>query len=424
MKRGSGLLLIAITLFNVPVLFAQTAINYNQLSGQNLSNRTNVITTAVPFLMISPDARAGGMGDLGVATSADANSVHWNASKLAFVDKQMGVSMSVTPWLRALNIPDINLYYLSGYYKTKKSGTFAGSVRYFSLGSINFTDINGNAIGSAKPNEFALDIAYARKLSENFSIGGAVRFVNSNLTKGTFVDNIATHAGRSVAVDVSATYKKDGLKLGDKKGTGTIGLNISNVGNKMTYTSSNSSLNAANFLPINMRLGGALTVKLDDYNTITFTAEANKLLVPTPPIYQLDANGNKIPDGNGGYEIAAGKNPNRGVPSGVFGSFSDAPGGFKEELHEITYTTGMEYWYNKLFALRAGYFYENPTKGFRQYITMGAGLKYNVFGFDFSYLIATSKTTVNPLANTLRFTLSFDFDAFKSQTAPLDQRAN
>ena len=391
-------------------------INYNQISGQQLNSRSNTITTAVPFLMISPDSRAGGMGDAGAASSPDVNSIHWNPSKLAFVDKKLAVGVSYTPWLRAL-VPDINLAYLSGYYKTKNNGTFGGSIRYFSLGDITFTDINGNTIGQFRPNEFALDIAYARKLSKVFSIGGAVRYINSNLTGGTFVNGATTHPGRTVAVDMSASYRKEKVKIGEKTGTVGFGMNISNIGAKMSYSDRNGT-NNANFIPINLRLGGSLMINLDEYNSISFVLDANKLMVPTPPVYEVDANGSAIPDGNGGYKIAYGKDPNRGIVAGMFGSFSDAPGGVKEELREINYASGMEYWYNKLFAIRAGYFYESPYKGNRQYITLGSGVKYNVFGLDFAYLIPTAQK--NPLQNTLRFSLTFDFDAFKAQNDKID----
>lgn len=388
-----------------------------QVDYKTIADQLNTITTAVPFLVISPDSRAGGMGDAGVASSTDVNSIHWNPSKLAFADKKMGIGVSYTPWLRAL-VPDINLAYLSGYYKTKKSGTIGASLRYFSLGDITFTDANGTVIGQFRPNEFAVDVAYATKLSDDFSVGGAVRFVNSNLTGGTVVEGSGTHAGRSVAVDISALYRKDKIKIGDKKGIVGIGLNISNIGSKMSYSDRNGK-NNSDFIPINLRLGGSLTLQLDDYNSIAFIAEANKLLVPTPPVYKhvVDTNGvetNEIEyDANGDPIIQYGKDPNRGIVEGMFGSFNDAPGGGKEELHEINYSVGMEYWYNKLFAIRAGYFYEHPKKGNRQYFTIGAGVKYNVFGLDFAYLIPTKQK--NPLENTLRFTLTFDFDAFKSQ---------
>lgn len=376
----------------------------------------NTITTAVPFLLITPDSRAGGMGDAGVASSTDVNSIHWNPSKLGFADKKMGIGVSYTPWLRKL-VPDINLAYLSGYYKTKKSGTIGASLRYFSLGDITFTDENGNTIGQFKPNEFAIDVAYATKLSKTFAVGGAVRFTNSNLTGGAMVAGAETKSGRAISVDISALYKKEKLKLGDKKGVLGIGLAITNIGQKMSYSNRGGKDNA-DFIPINMRLGGSLMVQLDDYNSITILADVNKLLVPTPPIYlhSYDSTGKDMGiayDADNNPIIEKGKDPNRGVAEGMFGSFNDAPGGGKEELRELNYSVGLEYWYNKLFAVRAGYFYEHPTKGNRQYFTLGAGVKYNVFGLDFAYLIPTQQQ--NPLENTLRFTLTFDFDAFKAQ---------
>lgn len=409
--KSSVFFLISFVLLVLSYQANAQSVNYNQLSGQQLSSRLNTITTAVPFLLITPDSRAGGMGDAGCATSADPNAIHWNVSKLAFAEKKIGFAVSYTPWLRAL-VPDINLAYLAGYYKLKKSGVVAGSLRYFSLGDITFTDINGNTVGQFRPNEFALDIAYTTKLGKHFSGGGAVRYINSNLTGGTFVDGSATRPGRTVGVDISVLYRKDKLKLGDKKSIFSMGLNVSNIGAKISYSDRNSK-GSANFIPINMRLGAALTLNMDDYNSITFAIDANKLLVPTPPVYQRDSSGAPISNGSGGYKILAGKDPNRGIAEGIFGSFSDAPGGGKEELHEINYAGGIEYWYNKLFSVRAGFFYEHPTKGNRKFFTLGAGVKYNVFGLDFAYLIPTQQR--NPLENTLRFTLTFDFDAFKAQ---------
>jgi len=406
---------LALILLGGNYLYSQ--INYNQISGQELDNRLNTITTAVPFLLISPDSRAGGMGDAGCASSTDANSIHWNPAKLGFADKKMGIGISYTPWLRAL-VPDINLAYLSGFYKTKKSGTIGASLRYFSLGDITFTDINGNTTGQFRPNEFAFDLAYGTKLGKNFSAGGAMRYINSNLTGGTFVDGSATRPGRTFAVDISALYKKEKIKLGDKKAIGAIGMNISNIGGKMSY-SDRGGKNNSDFIPINMRLGGSLSINVDEYNNIAFVGDVNKLLVPTPPIYKRKINPvTGKPDGvdydaNGDPIILFGKDPKRGVAEGIFGSFTDAPGGGKEELREINYSLGMEYWYNKLFAIRVGYFYEHPTKGNRQYFTLGAGVKYNVFGLDFAYLIPTQQK--NPLENTLRFSLTFDFDAFQAQ---------
>lgn len=384
---------------------AQTALTTDQLLGQ-----INTITTAVPFLLISPDSRSGGMGEVGVATSPDANAIHWNASKLAFSQKKMGFGVSYTPWLRAL-VPDINLAYLSFFAKKGKDQAFAGSLRYFSLGNITFTDVVGNTIGQFKPNEFALDFGYSRKLSDKFSAGMTGRFIHSNLTGGINVQGAATKAGTSFAVDLSGTYRNDEIKLSDKKSEIMAGINISNVGAKISYS------NTANkdFIPINLRLGSTLTTHMDEYNDLSFSLDINKLLVPTPPVYELDSTGSpKINPQTGQYIIAAGKDPNRSVASGIFGSFSDAPAGFKEELREINISTGMEYYYNKQFAVRAGYFYEHPTKGNRQFFTLGAGLRYNVFGLDFAYLIPTNRQR-SPLENTLRFTLTFDFDAFKSQ---------
>lgn len=369
----------------------------------------NTITTAVPFLLIAPDSRAGSMGDVGAASTPDANSIHWNASKLAFIDKNVGFSMSYTPWLRAL-VPDINLAYLSGYKKLDKTQVIAASLRYFSLGNIAFTDIVGNSTGQFTPNEFAIDAAYARKLSENFSGGMALRYIYSNLTGGIPLENGQTsHAGMSVATDISAYYQKE-MTLSEKKSLLGIGLNISNIGAKVSYTETGNK----DFIPINLRLGSSLKVDMDQYNTISVMADVNKLLVPTPPVYKTDASGAYIKDSDGNPEIAAGRNPNVGVAKGIFGSFNDAPGGALEEFHELNYSLGLEYWYDKQFAIRTGYFYEHRTKGNRQYLTFGAGLKYNVFGLDFAYVVPTSDQN-SPLQNTLRFTLLFDFDGFKAQ---------
>jgi len=409
MIEGRKKIILAIVSFVIPTAFAFGQLNYNQVSGQDVNNRLNTITTAVPFLLITPDSRAGGMGDVGVASSPDINSIHWNASKLAFADKKIGLGVSYTPWLRAL-VPDINLAYLSGYYKTKKNGAIGASLRYFSLGDITFTDANGQTIGQFRPNEFAIDIAYATKLAKEFSVGGAVRYVNSNLTNGQNVLGSTTHPGRAIAVDLSALYRKEKIKLADKKAIASVGLNISNIGNKMSY----SDRNNADFIPINLRLGAGLQVQIDDYNSIAIMADANKLLVPTPPIYKVDTNGSPVYGADGKAIILKGKDPKRGIAEGIFGSFNDAPGGSKEELREINYSVGMEYWYNKLFAVRVGYFYEHPLKGNRKYVSLGAGIKYNVFGLDFAYLVPTQQQR-NPLDNTLRFTLTFDFDAFKAQ---------
>ncbi len=369
----------------------------SSLTTSQLLGQLNTITTAVPFLLIGPDSRAGSIGDAGVASSPDANSMHWNPSKYAFVKKQTGVSVSYTPWLRAL-VPDINLAYLSGYYKLKKSGTIASSLRYFSLGDITFTDIVGNTIGQFRPNEFAFDVAYATKLGDRFSGGGALRYIHSNLTGNTNVQGSQTHAGNSVAADISGFYESDKFDLSGKESLLRFGVNISNIGSKISY----SDRGEKDFIPINLRLGSALQMKLDDYNEVHFSLDINKLLVPTPPIYDSV---------NGQLVVVQGKDPDRGIVSGMIGSFSDAPGGFREELREFNLGGGVEYWYAKQFALRAGYFNEPSTKGGRKFITLGLGLKYTVFGLDFAYLIPTEQR--HPLQNTLRFSLLFDFDAFK-----------
>lgn len=383
-------------------------------TGQEDTEQTNTITTAVPFLLIAPDSRAGAMGDAGVASSPDANSVHWNTAKLAFIDKKLGVSMSYTPWLRAL-VPDINLAYLSVYYKLEKDQAIATSLRYFSLGDITFTNQVGNVIGQFRPNEFALDLAYARQFSKNWSGGMAIRYIYSNLTGGITVQGSDTKPGNSVAADLSTFYTNDKIKVADKKSTVSWGLNISNIGAKISYSNTSDK----DFIPINLKTGAALTMNLDEFNSISFLADINKLLVPTPPVYDTDTNGAPIISPDGSYVILSGKDPNRGVAEGIFGSFSDAPNGGKEELREFTYSFGLEYWYDKQFAVRAGYFYEHATKGNRKFFTVGAGLKYNVFGLDFAYLIPTQQR--NPLANTLRFSLLFDFDAFKSQNSEVSE---
>jgi hypothetical protein len=402
------------------VLLASAFAASNVLPAQNLTTdqllgQLNTITTAVPFLLISPNSQEGGYGDAGCASTPNVGSIHWNPSKLGMIDKKMGFGVSYTPWLRAL-VPDINLAYLSGYYKMK-GGTVGGSLRYFSLGDITFTDIVGNVTGQFRPNEFAVDVAYGKKLGDNFSAGGAVRYIYSNLTNGVNVQGSSSHAGMSVAADISCFYQKKDVEIGGKKSIVAGGLNISNMGAKITYTNSGHK----DFIPINMRLGGALTMQLDEYNSFGFIADMNKLLVPTPPVYKTDASGNYVYDpATGELEILYGKDPNRGIVSGMLGSFNDAPGGFKEELNEVILAGGIEYWYGKpkIFAVRAGYFNEAATKGNRKYFTAGFGIRYNVFGLDFSYLVPTTQR--NPLQNTLRFTLLFDLDAFKNQNKDSD----
>jgi hypothetical protein len=349
----------------------------------------NTITTAVPFLLITPDARSGAMGDVGVSISGDANAPHWNPAKLAFMKDPYGFGLSYSPWLQKL-VPDINLAYLNGYYKLDDKNVIGGSLRYFSLGNIQFVDVNQVKQGEFNPNELAVDATFARSFGENFSLGTALRFIYSNLSGGASFSDQQTRPGTAVAADVSAFYTKNSELLG-KNADVSFGLNISNIGTKMSYTDGGPKY----FLPTNMRLGGSTTIHADDFNDFTFALDLNKLLVPTNPT--RDING----------VIVAGEDPNRSVPAGIFGSFSDAPGGSSEELKEVSISTGLEYWYNQQFAIRAGYFYENPTKGNRQYLSLGLGLKYQIVDLNFSYLLANQQQS--PLANTLRFSLLFNF---------------
>lgn len=391
---------------------AQTSSSSN-LTTQELSGRVNTITTAVPFLMIAPDSKQGGMGEVGAATPADGNSIHWNVAKMAFAEKKGGAAISVTPWLKQL-VPDIYLYYVAGYGKISKTQTIGASLRYFSLGNITFTDIVGNTTGQFRPNEFAVDLAYSQKLSKTFSAGLAARYIRSNLTGNyTLSNGQPTKPGTSVAVDVGLYYQSQKLKINDKKATATLGLVVSNIGSKISYSVKKD------FIPINLRLGGGLKFDIDDANTFGIYGDINKLLVPTQPVYKkaLDSLGNETAvdavDNNGNKIIAAGKDPDVSVSKGMLQSFNDAPGGSAEELKEINYSIGFEYWYAKTFAVRAGYFNESKTKGNRKFFTAGIGLRYNVFGLDMAYLIPITQR--NPLQNTLRFTLTFDFDAFKEQ---------
>ena len=349
-------------------------------------NEINSVSTAVPFLTIAPDSRSAAMGDAGVATSPDVNSLHWNPAKYVFAASDRGVALSYSPWLRGL-VHDMNLLYLTGYTQIDKMQTLAGSLRYFNMGSIQFTDINGDPLKTGRPNEFAIDFAYARMFSEKISAALAFRYIRSDISSGIPSQSGAkAKAGNSFAADIAVYYHSE-LELFDKSGTWALGANISNIGNKMSY----SNEQYKTFLPINLRIGGSAGLNLDSYNKLNFALDLNKLLVPTPPLYQ---------DG----KIVAGKSRDVGVVQGMFQSFTDAPGGFKEEMHEISYAMGLEYLYRETFAIRAGYFHEHRTKGNRRYYTMGIGLQMNMIGFDFSYLIA-SQGRINPMNNTLRFTI-------------------
>ncbi|MEI8136888.1 MAG: type IX secretion system outer membrane channel protein PorV [Bacteroidota bacterium] len=382
---------------------------FGQISSTQIGGQTiNPITTAVPFLLISPDSRQGAMGDAGAATDPDINSIHWNGSKLAFSEKKFGVGFTVTPWLRLL-VPDINLYYLSGYAKINKRTAIGGSLRYFSLGNIELTNATGVKTGDFKPNEFAIDVAVSQKLSDHFALGVATRFINSSISR-VYFNGSQGNSASTVAVDLSMYYKSNKFKLGDKKAIYTAGMAFTNIGAKIKYS------NDQNFIPMNLRLGNGLKTVIDDFNSIGFYLDFNKLLVPTPPIYKYkkDANGDptaeiEIDPATGAKVIEKGKNPNVPVAQGILQSFNDAPGGFKEEMQEVNICTGLEYWYNNTFAVRTGYFYEPKTKGSRQFFTVGMGFKFKVINVDGSYLIPTLLN--NPLQRTWRITLSFNFDA-------------
>lgn len=366
------------------------------LYGQQNSGELNAIQTVVPFLTIAPDSRAGGMGDAGVATSADVYSMHWNPAKFAFIDGKGGIGLSYSPWLRTL-VPDINIALLSGYTRIDRKQVLSSSLLYSSLGDVPFTDEFGNLERTFTPNEFSLDAGYARLFTDNLSGGIAFRFIYSNLTGGSYSGGVATKPGISIAADIAGYYNKD-ISLFDKDGLFAFGLNFSNIGSKMSYSDSQTS----DFIPMNMRLGTSVTIDLDSYNAITLSFDLNKLLVPTPPIYSS----------SNADSIIAGKDPNVAVPVAIFQSFYDAPGGFKEEMREITYSAGAEYLYNKIFAIRGGYFHEHETKGNRKYFTAGAGFRLNAFTLDFSYLMPLVQN--HPLGRTLRFSLAFDINALRN----------
>jgi hypothetical protein len=367
----------------------------------------NTITTAVPFLQIAPDSRSSGVGDAGLGLLPDANQLHWNPSSLAFGEDKLQISLSYSPWLRDL-VADMNLAYLAVYGKLNDKQAIGGSLTYFSLGDIQFTDNNGAELLSFSPNEFAIDFTFAQKFGKTTSGAVSARYISSNLTGGLSVGaGTETQVGRSFAVDLSFSYINKKSHLGDKDLDINAGFNISNIGSKMSYTANESA--EKDFIPTNLRIGSGFNLHLDDYNELSWELNFNKLLVPTPPIY-ADTNGTPIFDSEGNPIIAAGMDPNVGPIQGMIQSFYDAPGGFKEEMQEITIGTGFEYWYARQLAVRVGYFYENPNKGNRQFITLGVGVRYNIFSLDFSYLIATTQR--NPLANTLRFTLLFSWESF------------
>ena len=362
------------------------------VNAQSTTNPINVVTTAVPFLRISPDARSGGMGDVGVATTPDANSSFWNQAKIPFAVSKSSIALTYTPWLKGLDLNDVYLASAAGYYKLDELQAISASLRYFSLGNIQFTDNLGNDLQTYRPREFAFDAGYSRKLSDKLGIGIALRYINSNLASGQSASGSTYKTGSSVAGDLSVFH--DGT-AGRVDGSGlNWGITLSNLGAKISYTNDASE---KDFIPANLGLGLAYVKAFDETNKITFGLDVNKLLVPTPPALGDSA-------GLANYH-------SKGVVSSWFSSFGDAPGGFSEEIKEFQVSVGAEYSYNEQFAFRAGYFYEAPTKGDRKYFTVGAGLNYNMFGLNFSYLIPSGNgINRNPLSNTLRFSLIFNLD--------------
>jgi Type IX secretion system protein PorV len=367
----------------------------------------NTITTAVPFVTISPDARSAALGDAGVAISPDANAPFHNVGKLGFLQNPYGLSGSYTPWLRNVT-DDMSISAVSGYKKFGQRAALAASLTYFDLGEIQFRDINNIETGSFNPKEYSFSVSYGQKLSDNFGIGATARYIRSNLTGNQGQDS---RPGNALAVDLGAYYTRD-LTIGASDYNLSLGGAVSNIGNKITYTRADQ----ADFLPTNLKLGAAITRELDAYNKITLTVDANKLLVPTP-YYDLEGRTDTTT-----RRIVRQRNTaiaNKSIVNGIFTSFNDAPGGFSEELKEINLSAGVEYWYNDLLAARVGYFYENPMKGDRQYLSLGLGLRYQVFGADAAYLVPNSKS--NPLANTIRVSLHFNFNGNQGgDAAPAD----
>ena len=355
----------------------------------------NVVTTAVPFLRISPDARAGGMGDLALATSPDASSSFFNLGKVAFNTSPSAVNVTYTPWLKKL-VNDVYLASIAGYFKIDELQAVSGSLRYFSLGNIQFTDQYGQLQGEGRPREFGVDIGYSRKLTDRTGLGVGLKYINSDLASGAAGQGGQTYkAGNAVAADLGFYHNR---QTEDGQGW-AFGVALTNLGSKIAYT---DNADQKDFIPANFGIGTTYTRVLDESNKISFGVDVNKFLVPTPP---------RLSD-----PVALEDYRSKGVLSSWFSSFGDAPGGFSEELKEFQISAGAEYWYNNQFALRAGYFYEDETKGNRRYFTTGVGIKYNVFGLNFSYLVPSggAGSNQNPLSNTLRFSLIFDLDGSSS----------
>ena len=367
------------------------------VSAQDKNSMFNPVHTSVTSQTIAPDARGGAMGDIGAATDPDVNSQYWNPAKYPFAISRAGVALNYTPWLRQL-VNDMDLAYLAGYYRIGDYSAVSGSLRYFSLGEVyTSSDVSGSNDMTIRPYEMSFDVAYSLMLSEKFSIAAAVRWIHSDLTYDYTEE---TTPGNAFAADIAAYYQNY-INIGQRECQLGVGLNVSNIGSKITFGGDDNS----EFIPTNLRLGASLMVPIDEYNKFTIAADANKLLVPT---YPQKKEGESDED----FEVRKQKDYyDVSSISGIFKSFTDAPGGFKEELQEVNWSVGGEYTYNDKFSVRAGYHHESENKGNRKYFTVGAGFKMNVFSLDAGYVIATAKS--NPLDQTLRFTLGFDMDGIK-----------
>ena len=372
-------------------------VNTMSINAQDKRDMFNPVNTSVTSQSIAPDARAAGMGDVGVATDPDVVSQYWNPAKYPFTISRAGVALNYTPWLRQL-VSDMDLAYLAGYYRIGDHSAVSGSLRYFSLGEVQTSsDVSGSSDMTINPYEMSLDVAYSLMLSEHFSLGAAVRWIYSDLTYDYTED---TSPGNAFAADISAYYQNY-LNLGERECQLGLGLNISNIGSKITFGGDDNS----EFIPTNLRLGASLMVPIDEYNRFTIAADANKLLVPTYPRQNEGESSGDYTERvqRDYYDVSS--------ISGIFKSFGDAPGGAKEELQEIQWSVGAEYVYHDQFSIRAGYHHEAENKGNRKYFTVGAGFRMSVFSLDAGYVIATAKS--NPLDQTLRFTLSIDMDGIK-----------
>lgn len=391
-KRHVLLLLLLVCGATSHNLFAQVnPDDYDVSTGRT----NNYIPTGMPILQIAPDAVSGALGDVGAATEPDAYSSHWNNAKLAFAANEFSISTTYTPWLRKLD-GDMNFLYLGGYKRINKRSTVGASLTFFSLGKIEHTGESGEDLGTFNPNEFCFDVTYAMKLSDNLSLGATGRFVHSDLTQGLNVEDQTTKAANGLAADVGLYYQQSI----DRNQSFAAGLCISNLGSKLSYSDDDTD---NEFLPANLRLGGRYTYEVDEYNKLNVMIDLNKLLVPTPPVLRDD---NTY---SGYYSNMADYHQTSSI-LGAIQSLYDAPGGLREELHEITIGTGAEYWYANTFAARVGYFFEHKTKGARQYLTLGIGVRYNIMVFDLSYLIPTANFSNNPLANTLRVSVTLNFN--------------